>query len=127
MRIAPYLPIWSLITLGALAPTVLLKPASVRYAAALGDAVSTSTPSYVHAGVPFVVRDSYSIQFRISSRSGRLLLPLILPAAPFSTGIGVGAAPDVRAGVPFVVRDRNGIQICLSSRGGHSLPPFVSP
>jgi hypothetical protein len=41
--------------LGLVVPAVLLKPASLRHVAAIGDLAGTTTPSHVYAGVPFVV------------------------------------------------------------------------
>jgi hypothetical protein len=127
MRIASHLLIWSLLTVGVLVPTVLLKPVSWRYATALGDAVLANPPSFVLAGVPFVVRDGYATVLCISSRSGRPLPPFVVPAGQYSVVTVAGANGDVHAGVPFVVRDTNGWQVCVSTRGGQSFPPFIAP
>jgi hypothetical protein len=124
MRIARHLLIWSLI---ALVPAVLLKPVRLQFAAVLAEGSGTGAPASVHAVVPFVVHDSYAIQVCISSRSGRPLLPFILPADSFGAGTHATATADVRAGVPFLVRDANGMQVCVSTRVGQSFPPFVAP
>ena len=127
MRIARQLLIWSLITLGVVVPAVLLKPAGSQYAAVLSDVVGTNAPSYVHAGVPFVVRDSHATQVCVSSQSGRPLLPFVVPAGQHSGVMAAHTAGDVHAGMPFVVRDTNGTQVCVSTQGGQSFPPFIAP
>jgi hypothetical protein len=127
MRIVSHLLIWSLVTLGVLVPTLMLEPPGSLYATVLGDGAGTSVPDHVHAGVPFVVRDSYASQVCISSRSGRPLPPFVLPPTQFGVGSPASGTADVRAGVPFVVRDANGIQVCVSTRGGQSFPPFIAP
>ena len=127
MRITRHLLIWPLIMLGVVVPAVLLKPASVQYAAALGDLASTTTPSYVYAGVPFVVRDSYGTQICVSTRAGQPLPPFVVPAGQNGAGWATGGTGTVQAGVPFVVQDHNGTQVCISTRGGQSLPPFIAP
>jgi hypothetical protein len=126
MRIASQI-IWPLLTLGVPVSAALLKPATTLYATVVGDSVGGSVPAYVHAGVPFVVRDAYASQLCMSSRSGRPLLPFILPATQLDGGTPASGTADVQAGVPFMVRDANGVQVCVSTRGGHSFPPFIVP
>ncbi|HWE60545.1 MAG TPA: hypothetical protein VHB98_02430 [Chloroflexota bacterium] len=127
MRIVGHLLLWPLIVLGVAGPTVLLTPARVQYAAVLGDIAGTTAPSYVQAGLPFVVRDSYAAQVCISTSSGRPLLPFLVPVGQTSVITAAGATGDVQAGVPFVVRDSNGTQVCVSTKGGRSFPPFIAP
>jgi hypothetical protein len=97
------------------------------YPAMLALIGSTGAPSYVHAGVPFLVRDSYATLICISTRSGRPFPPFVAPSPRSGLGVDSGTPAYVRAGIPFVVRDRLGSQYCISSRGGEPLPPFILP
>ena len=97
------------------------------YSAVLEAANGTIAPDYVHAGVPFIVRDHYATQICVSTRSGRPLLPFVSPVPRYTFNTGSGAPARVRAGVPFEVRDNNGVQICISTRGGQPLLPFIYP
>ncbi len=118
--------LYSLLTLGIVAVAVLHGAAGVPSLAALGDLKSISTPTYVYAGVPFMVQDGYATQLCISSRSGWLLPPFVVSAA-LSASAPPGSASEVRAYVPFMVHDHTGTQICVSTRRGQLLPPPVVP
>ena len=116
---------WSLAALGVAVPTALHGSASFALAVA-GRGDGASAPGYVHAGVPFIVRDGYAAQLCISSRSGRPLPPFVVRADAFG-GIQPDGLQHVDAGIPFVVKDSFGTTLCVSTRGGHPLAPFVIP
>ncbi len=127
MRTVRYAILCSLLTLSFVTFAVLHGAAGVRSIAALSDLAPMSTPTYVYAGVPFVVRDSYATQICVSTHPGRLLPPFVVSADSLYTSAPSGSSPDVQALVPFMVHDHNGTQICVSTRGGQSLPPFIAP
>jgi hypothetical protein len=83
-----------------------------------------SAPDYVHAGVPFIVRDAYAAQLCISARSGRPLPPFVTCVDAQGSGDGL---QRVDAGIPFRVNDGSGTTLCVSSRGGQALAPFIVP
>ena len=118
--------LYSLLTLGIIAVAVLHGAAGVPSLAALGDLRSISTPTYVYAGVPFMVQDSYATQLCVSSRSGWFLPPFVVSGARFG-GTPTGSPSEVRAYVPFMVHDHGGTQVCVSTRSGQLLPPPVVP
>ncbi len=124
---------WSGVVLGVIALTVFHWSVGL---AAVVPSGSAGAPGYVHAGLPFVVRDGYATQFCISSHSGRPLPPFVAPAGAFSTGMpfdsfSTGTPLDgqqrIDAGIPFTVDDSFGTVLCMSTRGGHVLLPFVVP
>ena len=127
MGIPRLLLLGSLIALGVLVASVVLRPASVQFVTVLDEFTSMKATSYVHAGVPFLVQDKYAIQLCISTRSGQPLPPFILPANQPNAFIAARTSREVQAGVPFVLQDSNGTQICVSTRGGKLFPPFVVP
>jgi hypothetical protein len=127
MRITFQILIGFMARLAIVALTALHWVVGTGYAAALGRIGSKSAPEYVHAGVPFLVRDSYATQICISTRSGRPYLPFVAPASWFGSGGYAGTPASVQAGKPFVVRDQLGSQYCISSRGGEPLLPFILP
>jgi hypothetical protein len=85
-------------------------------------------PSYIQAGVPFIVRDNYATLLCISTRAGQPLQPFISPGN-WPVWIANEHAPiHVQAGVPFTVQDgKGGTQMCISTRSGEPLPPFLAP
>jgi hypothetical protein len=127
MRITSLILIGSIASLVVVALTAVYWVVGRGYAAVLTRVGSIGAPSYVHAGVPFWVRDSYATQICISTRSGRPLLPFVAPAVRFGSGASAGTPANIQAGMPFVVRDQLGSQYCISSRGGEPLPPFILP
>lgn len=135
MRITSHILIGAMASLAIVALTALHWVVGTGYAAVLSPIGRTSAPAYVHAGVPFLVRDSYATLICISTRSGRPYLPFVAPASRFGSGayagtpasIQAGMPESIQAGTPFVVRDQLGSQYCISSRGGEPLLPFILP
>lgn len=117
-----------------LVPAVVFGAATVylhggaSYARILADAGSLAEPTYVQAGVPFVVRDNYATLLCISTRAGQPLQPFIAPGTWPTWDTSYGAPMHVQAGVPFTVHDgKGGSQLCISTRSGEPLPPFIAP
>jgi hypothetical protein len=117
---------WCLVALGVAVPTALHAPASFALVVP-GLGAGLGAPGYVHAGVPFIVRDGYAAQLCVSSHSGRPLPPFVTPAGAFSSGMQPDEPRRVAAGIPFTVEDGSGTTLCVSTRGGQPLVPFVVP
>jgi hypothetical protein len=115
-----------LLTLGIAGLAVIHGTSGARDVAAFAALAFPRTPTFVQAGIPFVVRDGYATQVCVSTRSGRLLPPFVGPADPLDAGVAPDRSATVQVGVPFVVHG-DGTQICVSTRGGRSLPPFILP
>ncbi len=116
-----------LLSLGILLYAVTHVRSLLVAAVVLADMRGSGAPTYVYAGIPFVVHDRYATQLCISSRSGRPLPPFVVPA-PLSSFGSLSAAPArVQGGMPFVVRDGRSTQLCVSTRGGVPLLPFIVP
>jgi hypothetical protein len=119
-------------------PVVLLSLGIVLYAVkhvrrllvsavVLSEMRGSSAPTYVYAGIPFVIHDGYATQLCISNRSGRSLPPFVVPAPVSSIGSLRVAPAHVQAGTPFLVHDGWSTQLCASTRSGEPLVPFVVP
>ena len=101
-------------------------PGRLTSAAVQFGRLGSRTPSYVHAGVPFVVHDETGVQLCVSSRAGRPLAPYMLPmpTARYLTPRRLGQT--VHAGIPVVLHDGYATLVCVSSYAGVSLSPFIS-
>jgi hypothetical protein len=117
---------WCLVVLGVAVPIALHAPVSFALVVP-GSGAGLGAPGYVHADVPFIVRDGYAAQLCVSSHSGRPLLPFVAPAGAVGSGMQPDESRHVAAGIPFTVEDGVGTTLCVSTRGGQPLVPFVVP
>lgn len=62
------------------APLVCMAFALPRAEVPLPITSGTIMPQHIQAGIPFVMRDQYSTQVCVSSRSGQPLPPFIVPS-----------------------------------------------
>ena len=112
-----------ILTLSVVTVAVLHAATGGPLPVAFGTITSTSIPTHVTIGIPYVVRGGYGTQICVSSRSGWLFPPSVTSAEWLGREIS-GSSQEVQAYTPFTVRHGHAAQICVSTRAGILRPPL---